>query len=218
MAAYHTDFDEVRAAVNQLSTDLYAMQVHAQQAGNPYAPTFAHCSSELGAIVTELRTFLARSAITTANFVYGNILSRALDASLDQGEKLDTLQRFFQTGAIEIRNRSQANATRFWQRTNTLQNLVRNHHEVITQLGSNPTAILNRFQTMQNGIGYLSGGYFQRVNPFRLVLITAIKSEFQIEALVRRVIQRVTDNTLVAADIQDEVTWLLQFKAQMERF
>lgn len=87
---------------------------------------------------------------------------------------------------------------------------------------------------MLNGIGYLSGGYFQRVSGSSIFV--CFDSEKDIDwclygirwragceqygelgslegiLLIDRVVQ------LVAANIEREVTWIIQFRAQMARF
>ena len=51
---------------------------------------------------------------------------------------------------------------------NEIRTQVEHLRTEMTQLGQNPDAALNRLETVINGIGYISGGYFGRVRTHKL--------------------------------------------------
>ena len=119
---------------------------------------------------------------------------------------------------------------------NDIRTQVEHLRTEMTQLGQNPDAAFNRLETVINGIGYISGGYFGRVRTHKLARGWFTDIGVQIEALITDVEARVVDNSvralqstiilytfsnifqLTIAAIEGEVTWLLQKRAQMERF
>lgn len=70
---------------------------------------------------------------------------------------------FIQPGPSGIRAKNRALASQTWQSVHTLKQLVEANEIILGHYEFNTTAILNRFTTVLNGIGWFSGIFYQSV-------------------------------------------------------
>ncbi|KAK7683305.1 hypothetical protein QCA50_013567 [Cerrena zonata] len=199
--AYHNNLAEVASTIADLDSELRRIQLSANEVGTAIPAEFHDCHDNFRGIFTTFRQEVVHYAHNTAKFAYNNLLSQVVRDDLSREDKLLKLRRFLEPAPSNVRAANKSASTDNWQRVNTLKLSVRTSETILGHYGFNTTAILNRFDTVLNGIGWFSGVFYPRIEEY------AQSWE-----------ESILNDTLTDEGLENNVVWLRDVIGKMENF
>ncbi|KAK7683272.1 hypothetical protein QCA50_013534 [Cerrena zonata] len=154
-----TQFQTVHQAIQGLFPKITTIQQYASQPRSPLYTdiTLRTYSQVFNALVTELHN-AASNARTTANFLVNNLYSTLLNPNQSKEAKQLATKRFLESQRLSSGARD---ALSLWNKFNQLKEALPTQAQVLTQMGINPTAVVNHMQTVLGGVNNIQKFYQQ---------------------------------------------------------